>query len=179
MPGKTYGMNIPCHRCETTHTNWINLNQSGLYQNDFVFSNSSSTRNQVDEEPLCGCATSKSLFILFIFIYVWKQPVSEALLDTIFKVLCARQAGRLPSWVILFYIIQWCTCMYQHRLLNDVWFVMIANFSRPRGVHAVTATIATRLNWSKADNLWPPNNPTMGNIFTKLHDATQDSARER
>ena len=56
---------------------------------------------------------------------------------------------------------------------------MIANFSRPRGVHAVTATIATRLNWSKADNLWPPNNPTMGNIFTKLHDATQDSARER
>ena len=28
-----------------------------------LFPNSSSTRNQVDEEPLCGCATSKSLFI--------------------------------------------------------------------------------------------------------------------
>ena len=28
-----------------------------------TFPNSSSTRNQVDEEPLCGCATSKSLFI--------------------------------------------------------------------------------------------------------------------
>ena len=28
--------------------------------------NSNSTRNQVDEEPLCGCATSKSLFILFM-----------------------------------------------------------------------------------------------------------------
>ena len=28
-----------------------------------TFSNSNSTRNQVDEEPLCGCATSKSLFI--------------------------------------------------------------------------------------------------------------------
>jgi len=28
-----------------------------------TFSNSSSTRNQIDEEPLCGCATSKSLFI--------------------------------------------------------------------------------------------------------------------
>ena len=28
-----------------------------------------STRNQVDEEPLCGCATCKSLFI-YLFIYV-------------------------------------------------------------------------------------------------------------
>ena len=28
--------------------------------------NSNLTRNQADEEPLCGCATSKSLFILFI-----------------------------------------------------------------------------------------------------------------
>ena len=34
------------------------------------FTNSNSTRNQVDEEPLCGCATRKSLIILFIlFIY--------------------------------------------------------------------------------------------------------------
>ena len=31
-------------------------------------SNSNLTRNQVDEEPLCGCATSKSLFI-YLFIY--------------------------------------------------------------------------------------------------------------
>ena len=30
-----------------------------------TFPNSNSTRNQVDEEPLCGCATCKSLFILF------------------------------------------------------------------------------------------------------------------
>ena len=28
-----------------------------------TLSNSNSTRNQIDEEPLCGCATSKSLFI--------------------------------------------------------------------------------------------------------------------
>ena len=28
-----------------------------------TFPNSNSTRNQVDKEPLCGCATSKSLFI--------------------------------------------------------------------------------------------------------------------
>ena len=26
-----------------------------------------STRNQVNEEPICGCATCKSLFIYFIF----------------------------------------------------------------------------------------------------------------
>ena len=31
-------------------------------------SNSNLTRNQVDEQPLCGCATSKSLFI-YLFIY--------------------------------------------------------------------------------------------------------------
>ena len=33
-----------------------------------TFPNSNAIRNQVDEEPVCGCATSKSLFIyLFIF----------------------------------------------------------------------------------------------------------------
>ena len=30
-----------------------------------IFPNSNSTRNQVDGEPLCGCATSKSLFIIY------------------------------------------------------------------------------------------------------------------
>ena len=32
------------------------------------FSNSNSTRNQVDEEPLCGCATSKSFFFKINFM---------------------------------------------------------------------------------------------------------------
>ena len=36
-----------------------------------TFSNSNSTRNQVDEEPLCGCATSKSLFIHYLFNYLF------------------------------------------------------------------------------------------------------------
>ena len=31
-----------------------------------AFPNSNSTRNQVDEESLCGCATSKSLFVIII-----------------------------------------------------------------------------------------------------------------
>ena len=35
-----------------------------------TFPNSNSTRNQVDEEPLCGCATSKSLFIYLVFYYL-------------------------------------------------------------------------------------------------------------
>ena len=34
-----------------------------------TFPNSNSTRNQVDEEPLCGCATCKSLFIYLFDIF--------------------------------------------------------------------------------------------------------------
>ena len=34
-----------------------------------TFPNSNSTRNQVGEEPLCGCASSKSLLINYLFIY--------------------------------------------------------------------------------------------------------------
>ena len=42
-----------------------------------TFPNSNSTKNQVDEEPLYGCATSKSLFILFIFLYFEFYTISE------------------------------------------------------------------------------------------------------
>ena len=35
------------------------------------FPNSNSTRNQVDEEPLSGCATSKSLFICLFFYFIY------------------------------------------------------------------------------------------------------------
>ena len=35
-----------------------------------IFPNSDSTKNQVEEEPLCGCATSKSLFYLFSIIFI-------------------------------------------------------------------------------------------------------------
>ena len=40
-----------------------------------TFPNSNSTRNQVDEELLCGCATSKSLFI-YLFIYYENSLIS-------------------------------------------------------------------------------------------------------
>ena len=38
-----------------------------------TFPNSSSTRNQVDEEPLCGCAISKSLFIYLFKMIGFKR----------------------------------------------------------------------------------------------------------
>ena len=34
-----------------------------------TFPNSNSTRNQVDEKPLCGSATSKSTFLFSFLIY--------------------------------------------------------------------------------------------------------------
>ena len=33
-----------------------------------TFPNSNSTRNQLDGEPLCGCATSKSLLLLLLLL---------------------------------------------------------------------------------------------------------------
>ena len=38
------------------------------------FPNSNSTRNKVDKEPLCGCATCKSLFIYFIYLFIIRFP---------------------------------------------------------------------------------------------------------
>ena len=38
-----------------------------------TFPNSNSTRNQVDEEPLCGCATSKSLFIYLFILLIYYE----------------------------------------------------------------------------------------------------------
>ena len=48
-----------------------------------AFPNSNLTRNQVDKEALCGCATFKSLFIyllrgyLIIFVFVDEFPVGN------------------------------------------------------------------------------------------------------
>ena len=48
-----------------------------------TFSNSNSTTNRIDKEPLCRCATSKSLYILFIIIFICSStdldPISTAL----------------------------------------------------------------------------------------------------
>ena len=47
-----------------------------------TFPNSNSTRNQVDEEPLCGCAKCKPLFI-YLFLFVYLNP-----LNTLKKEIC-------------------------------------------------------------------------------------------
>ena len=36
-----------------------------------TFPDSNSTRNQVDEEPLCGCATFKPLFIYYFYLFIY------------------------------------------------------------------------------------------------------------
>ena len=34
-----------------------------------TFPNCNATKNQVDEEPLCGCATSESLYIYLFYLF--------------------------------------------------------------------------------------------------------------
>ena len=42
-----------------------------------TFPNTNSTRNQVEEEPLCGCATSKSLlFMYFAVKTIWNTKLN-------------------------------------------------------------------------------------------------------
>ena len=54
-----------------------------------TFSNSNSTRNQVDEEPLSGCTTSKSLFIYISFLAVVASGMA---------VVCKRCNNSQQSW---------------------------------------------------------------------------------
>ena len=53
-----------------------------------TFPNSNSTRNQVDKKPLCGCATSKSLFIYLFIVNDIIYPRSEGggVIDSFLKV---------------------------------------------------------------------------------------------
>ena len=56
---------LPCSERFSLNTAAFLCPQKSTFSN----SNSNSTRNQVDKEPLCGCATSKSLYI-FIYYYI-------------------------------------------------------------------------------------------------------------
>ena len=59
-----------------------------------IFPNSNSTRNQVDEYPLCGCAISKSLFIYFLLKFD-RHPSKLVNIN--------RQSSKLPPyWDTLF-----------------------------------------------------------------------------
>ena len=58
--------------------------------------NSNSTRNQVEEEPLCGCATSKSLFIYFIHLKV-NLFIDNLIKDFLCKLLHKKHPVFLPQ----------------------------------------------------------------------------------
>ena len=56
-----------------------------------TFLNSNSTRNQVDEEPICGCATCKSLlFIYFIYLFYSKNDSLH----------CGKCTFKLLTWTL-------------------------------------------------------------------------------
>ena len=58
--------------------------------------NSNSTRNRVHEEPLCRCATSKSLFIYFIHLKV-SLFIDNLIKDFLCKLLHKKQTVFLPQ----------------------------------------------------------------------------------
>ena len=73
-----------------------------------AFPNSNSTRNQVDEEPLCGCANSKSLFIcLFIYLFIHRAVMFSSDLESKlpdsefrFKILNCKNSFSSKLWLI-------------------------------------------------------------------------------
>ena len=80
------------------------------------FPNSNSTRNQVDEEPHCGCATSKSLF--FNLFYLFKGRLAQvALKQRPYKTHCFSSVLRYP------------TGLYCHKPKN-LWTISQNNFPR-------------------------------------------------
>ena len=68
-----------------------------------TFSNSTSTRNQVDKEPLCGCANSKSLCIFIyyhisLFLNLWSRlDFSRSLVPPREEIVRGRSAGSFPE----------------------------------------------------------------------------------
>ena len=79
-----------------------------------TFPNSNSTRNQVDEESLCGCATSKSLFIYFIHFIIQLQSGSTGWVGDGGggKNLCSLKDG-MRSWP--------CSCMGMWCIKKLTW----------------------------------------------------------
>ena len=64
-----------------------------------TFPNSNSTRNQIDEEPLRGCATSKSLFIIHYSLLLAYQLSTFSHCPQVFASVISQSAGpfhRLP-----------------------------------------------------------------------------------
>ena len=82
--------------------------------------NSNSTRNQVDEEPLCGCATSKSLFI-HLFILQSRVPRSDHLDLSLKTTICIAQLRYICA---PFYC---CCASVQANYLSNLFRIQIRN----------------------------------------------------
>ena len=92
--------------------------------------NSILTRNQVDEEPFCGCATSKSLFI-YLFVISGVDPW--------FMVQC--------EWILILTVVFHCFCSTFNRCLEitevlwfdseSIWWV--ASFALTKTVQFIAA----------------------------------------
>ena len=80
-----------------------------------TFPNSNSTRNQVDEEPLCGCATCKSLFIYFVFLFRKTRHVN---------ILLFMGCMAKPELAI---VTQWCegSTLYRHIHVTESRFEVL------------------------------------------------------
>ena len=70
---------------------WVEFAVDSLVCSERFFAEySNSTRYQVDEEPLCGCATSKSLFIyIYLFLFKYVRNVRFKLFFLRFSNLCS------------------------------------------------------------------------------------------
>ena len=66
-----------------------------------AFPNSISTRDQVDEEPLCGCDTSKSLFISFVYLVNSYWHRKNDLLTDSSKTDYERMTGQPTIWLTI------------------------------------------------------------------------------
>ena len=66
-----------------------------------AFPNSNSTRDQVDEEPLCGCDTSKSLFISFVYLVNSYWHRKNDLLTDSSKTNYERMTGQPTIWLTI------------------------------------------------------------------------------
>ena len=104
-----------------------------------TFPNSNSTRNQVDEEPLCGCATSKSLFI-YLFVrpllgyttQIWAPQPIELIVKLEDVQRCVTKfIAKLPySSNISYVLFTNCkpnTYLFWHELLDATFFFKLTH----------------------------------------------------
>jgi len=112
-----------------------------MFESNFLKTNKDiTTRNQVDKGPLCGCANSKSLFILFFYItsqsheilqpFVWHKlspPHTNfckilATLESFFFARFQRITFKLSKITNIkaLFTFQWCRRIFRHGHMSKV-----------------------------------------------------------